>query len=314
MRSGVEAMKDAGWVTLVVRDGRVGWRWVQRCRARRRLPGGRLGERWCLAATILLAAWLGDAERVEAQSVQPSERQVPAPGEQASGDEPPAGAGRSAPSLTEAERRDSDALGERARQLYLQGRDAYYRGDFETALRKFRAAFEMADIRPRVFMLVNIGQTLDRLGREEEALRYYEQYLQLAPDGPNVGVVESRVRVLRRQMAEQRARERAAQERVRAAERRAAEERRRAEMERVRAEAAAAGGRARDGAEPLSAQGPAGQEARSGASPWPWIAAGGGVLLAGAVVAAVVLLGGGGETSEPSYEGVNLDWRVETLR
>ncbi len=301
-------------MTLAVRDGRVGWRRVRRRWVSRWLREGRPGARWhrAVTITILLAAWLGGVERIEAQAAEPSERPVPAPREQAAGDEQPAGAAQ-APALTEAERRDSDALGERARQLYLQGRDAYYRGDFEVALRKFRAAFEMADIRPRVFMLVNIGQTLDRLGREEEALRYYEQYLQLAPDGPNVGVVESRVKVLRRQLAERRARERAAQERVRAAERRAAEERRRAEMERVRAEAAAAGGRARDGGEPLGTEGPAGQEERSGASPWPWIAAGGGVLLAGAVVAAVVLLGGG-EAAEPSYEGVNLDWRVETLR
>ncbi len=85
------------------------------------------------------------------------------------------------------EQRTRQALEQEARRLFDEGREAYERGAFEQALRLFEKARDLAEPRARVFLEFNIAQTLDRLGRDEEALRRYEAYLKEAPDGPRAG-------------------------------------------------------------------------------------------------------------------------------
>ncbi len=222
---------------------------------------------------------------VLAAGVPPLEAQPPA-----GADASPDGSG-SGPTGTEADaadvgreapRRDGRDLQQEARQLFLEGSAAYVEGDFETALQLFRKAYEKADVQARVVLLVNIAQTLDRLGREQEALEHYRRYLQLMPDGPKAGVARGRIEVIERRIAQ------------REAERERARERERALL----AEAAEREAKAR-------------QEGR--AAVWPWLVVGGAVLAAGGVVAAVLLTGGGEEQGLPV--GLpSVDFRVEAVR
>ena len=107
---------------------------------------------------------------------------------------------------------------ERGRALFLEGRDAYQAGDFQTALEKFRLSFELT---AQPMLLFNLGSSAGRLRRDDEALRYYEQYLQELPDAANRAEVEGRITQLRA----------AIQART------AAEARTRAELDRARREA-----------------------------------------------------------------------------
>lgn len=75
------------------------------------------------------------------------------------------------------------------------GRTALANGDFERALALFREAFEAAGD-PAI--LLEIGETADRLRRNGVALEAYERYLELAPWAPNRADIDARVRVLRR--------------------------------------------------------------------------------------------------------------------
>ena len=199
------------------------------------------------------------------------------------------------------QRQDQDAvaqLNRRAREVFREGAELYGEGRFEEALKKFREAFAMADVRRRVFMLVNIAQTLDRLGREEEALRYYEQYLELAPQGPRAAVTRSRARVLRERLAAQREQERQQQELLRQALNRSEGS--------ERPEAGGSGAPLASGDVPA----PPSSEKKS----WLWVAVGGGLLAVGAGVVALVLLSSGGSENGPGLDGVQVDWDVETLR
>ncbi len=107
----------------------------------------------------------------------------PAPSEAA--DEPPA----------EAEDRGESETEARARFLFQEGRNAFYEGRFEEALALFRRAHALSR---RDTLLYNIGQSLDRLRRDEEAIEAFELYLERVPSAPNRGEVEARLQVLRR--------------------------------------------------------------------------------------------------------------------
>ena len=94
-------------------------------------------------------------------------------------------------------------------------------------------------------LLYNIGTTLDRLRRDDEALAIFEQFLREDPETPNRAEIESRVAQLRAGIQARQAREEAARleaERVDAERRAAEEERRLAEEHHRLAEEAASGG------------------------------------------------------------------------
>ena len=188
-----------------------------------------------------------------------------------------------APASPEPEANGSaEARRDAARRAFQAGTESYKTGHFEEALRFFRKAYELAEGRARLLLLLNIAQTLDRLDREEEALEHYEWYLQRMPEGPKAGVARGRVEVLRRRIA------------AREAERRAQRER----MLRLLAEAEARG---------------KAQAARAHRAPlWPWLLAGGAAVAAGSVVA--VLLLSGGDSKPLPVELPPVDFRVEALR
>lgn len=69
---------------------------------------------------------------------------------------------------------------------YEDGKARYQAGDNEGAIRAFEAAYA---VDPVPGVLFNIGQAYLKLGRPQEALRYYERYLET---GPRLGERERR--------------------------------------------------------------------------------------------------------------------------
>ncbi len=100
-----------------------------------------------------------------------------------------------------AQPQDQSQLDEAARLTFESAREAFVAGDYETALARFRQAYQLS---ARPGLLYNIAQTLDRLRRDEETLQALRDYLSAAPDAPNRSEVEARIRVLERAIAERR--------------------------------------------------------------------------------------------------------------
>lgn len=66
------------------------------------------------------------------------------------------------------------------REHYDKAYALYEKGRYEAALPEFQAAYQL---RQMPWLLINIGRTLHRLGRLEEAITYYERYQRAAPNG-----------------------------------------------------------------------------------------------------------------------------------
>lgn len=80
-----------------------------------------------------------------------------------------------------------------------EGKKAYSRGDYERAIAEFKAAF---DISAKPGVLFNIAKAYERMARYEEAIEYYQQYLDLYPTAPDKSDVEETVRRLRKSIRE----------------------------------------------------------------------------------------------------------------
>jgi tetratricopeptide (TPR) repeat protein len=98
-----------------------------------------------------------------------------------------AGAQPSAPAAND------PAVDARARSLFLEGRDAFSRGDFATAARAFSQSYELSR-RPQ--LLYNIGTSYERLHNWNEALGAFRRYVELVPDAADLAEVQSRIRVI----------------------------------------------------------------------------------------------------------------------
>ncbi len=117
-----------------------------------------------------------------------------------------------------------ETLDQAARLTFQAAREAFGAGDYERALERFEQAYNLS---PRPVLLYNIGVTLDRLRRDEDAVARFTEYLERIPDAPDRVEVEARIRVLQRAIDERRAAEaaREAEEERRAREREEAERR-----------------------------------------------------------------------------------------
>ncbi len=98
---------------------------------------------------------------------------------------------------------------EEARALFTAGRLAFEQGHLERALEHFERAYALS---PQPGLLFNIGNTYDRLRQDERAIEHLERYLAEVPDAPNADFVRSRIEVLRAQVEERAAAERAHEE------------------------------------------------------------------------------------------------------
>lgn len=86
---------------------------------------------------------------------------------------------------------NADAADEEARSRFQAGRLAFEHRRFDEALQDFRRAYELSG---RHDLLFNVARCLDRLGRDEEALEAYREYLARAAT-TSPGVAEARARV-----------------------------------------------------------------------------------------------------------------------
>jgi tetratricopeptide (TPR) repeat protein len=105
-------------------------------------------------------------------------------------------------------------LDQAARLTFQAAREAFGNGDYELALERFEQAYNLS---PRPVLLYNIGVTLDRLRRDEDAVARFTEYLERVPDAPDRAEVEARIRVLQRAIDERRAAEAAREEEERIA-------------------------------------------------------------------------------------------------
>lgn len=93
---------------------------------------------------------------------------------------------------------EQSASDREAQSLFAAGRAAYEGGRFEAALARFEEAFELSG---RPGLLYNIGQCLDRLRRDDEAIAAFEGYIAAEPGSEHRDEVEARLAALRRARA-----------------------------------------------------------------------------------------------------------------
>lgn len=85
-----------------------------------------------------------------------------------------------------------------ARERFAAGKRAFEAGEYEAAVREFKAARE---IKPSPILEYNIGLAYERLGRLDLALQGYRSYVAGDPKAPNRAEVESKIRVLEERFA-----------------------------------------------------------------------------------------------------------------
>lgn len=88
-----------------------------------------------------------------------------------------------------------------ARDKFNRGREAYEHGEYRDAWDYFRQAYVLSR---RPALLYNVGQSADRLGLDDEALKAFRMYLRDAPEAENRREVENRVRALERRVQQRR--------------------------------------------------------------------------------------------------------------
>ena len=162
-------------------------------------------------------------------------------------------------------------LDDAARITFQRARTAFDAGDYETALARFRQAYELS---PRPQLLYNIAATLDRLRRDVEAVAALRAFLDASPDTPDRVEIEARIRVLDGIIQQREDQETAAQE---------ADEQRRADEARRVAEAEAAAAAAEEERQRQAAAA-AQAEASSGLHPAIAISVGGAALVVGGLI------------------------------
>lgn len=86
-----------------------------------------------------------------------------------------------------------------ARSLFQAGQIAFDGARYDDALAHFRRAYELSQ---RVPLLYNVGLCLSNLGRWQEAVDAFEEYLEREPHASNRATVEGQVRNARARLAE----------------------------------------------------------------------------------------------------------------
>jgi tetratricopeptide (TPR) repeat protein len=90
---------------------------------------------------------------------------------------------------------DDNSPAAKYRANISNGKAAYKKGDYESAISAFKEAY---DIKASSGALYNIAKSYERMGRFEEALEYLQQYLQEDPNATDRANIEDNIRRLRR--------------------------------------------------------------------------------------------------------------------
>jgi tetratricopeptide (TPR) repeat protein len=77
---------------------------------------------------------------------------------------------------------------ETAKRDFERGMHYYNLGEFELALKQFKAAYDVA---PHADLLFNIGQCHRNLGQNEDAIFFFERYVEQLPDGDDAEEVRT---------------------------------------------------------------------------------------------------------------------------
>src|SRR5262249_20784868 len=85
-----------------------------------------------------------------------------------------------------------------AREHFRAAEAAEKRGDYDTALQEYVAAYEA---KPHPAVLYNIATVYERLGDPEEAVHYYQKYLEGRPDATDAASVRARVGQIKKRPA-----------------------------------------------------------------------------------------------------------------
>lgn len=88
----------------------------------------------------------------------------------------------------------TDELTAEARTFFQRGVAMFQRRAFEAAMQAFTAAYGFARLPEVVY---NLAITAEKLGRAQEAIDYYREFLRVRPDDPSRAQIEDRVRALR---------------------------------------------------------------------------------------------------------------------
>jgi tetratricopeptide (TPR) repeat protein len=84
-----------------------------------------------------------------------------------------------------------------AKTHYDLGTKYYQQGNYEQALDEFRKAHKL---QPRPKMLFNIGRCQEALGKGEQAIASFKEYLEKVPESPNRKMVELRIKNIQRRL------------------------------------------------------------------------------------------------------------------
>ncbi len=88
----------------------------------------------------------------------------------------------------------TDDLTAEARTFFLRGVAMFQRRAFEAAMQAFTAAYGFARLPEVVY---NLAITAEKLGRAQEAIDYFREFLRARPEDPSRAAIEARVRALR---------------------------------------------------------------------------------------------------------------------
>jgi tetratricopeptide (TPR) repeat protein len=105
-----------------------------------------------------------------------------------------------APAPAPAAAAPSDDTLNQAKTHFEAGKNAYNAGDYQTAIREFKAA---EALRPSPILDYNIGLANEKLGKKRVAVKYYRRYLEGMPNATNRPTVEASIAQLEREIAAQ---------------------------------------------------------------------------------------------------------------
>jgi len=86
---------------------------------------------------------------------------------------------------------------EEAKRVYLEGKDAYSKGEFAEAARKWQRVHEL---NPTPELLFNIGRAHEQAGDAAQAVIFYERYLKESKEPRDKAVVEATIKRLQAQV------------------------------------------------------------------------------------------------------------------